>query len=1151
MRAKANMALAPPSLSGRSNGAPGVMTNARDAIKMAQTLAEELQLTGIQCVEAIVEWMLEAGAKAECVESSFRATHWLVRARLTSPLSHVVGAYVRGVFSKPPPFLWRERNYFLKMHSDLDFAQPALEARGVFLECYRQQNPLLVRPSQKLGRVLAAQAIIAEMVELASNSGRPVYQQVDHGFEKQSIDDDNMDTRESERPEDTASDPDEHETRGSVNDHATTATIRFVELEDDPTADMMIQNEEVEDADENEPCQVEAPSDDEQETQYHSDEGDDNVSAAPYQHGLDTSSADELVHMLDESLSDLVALPRTFVVARGDDELEQLAELSARTNEPAILSARDRERSASGYDDVFDDEAGNINAGDNDPDDNAGGDNDGGNDGSGNDVVDDNDAGDNVGGDDDMERSTENQSSHEAADLRSGPDLTDRVDIEEATTEPFEKPVLLPEHDDPLRESDVQDGATTSLDEDDNQKTETDDSDQVSAEVDTTLPHPPHTLEVESPSHQLLAVMTRLSQESGSTAPDMTISIADCLSWTNEKLVIAAMQSHERLDAALAGSFYAALAAFQLSPALKRTEELLLTTAATTTQLARHLWHECVCITDSVYGYLASQLERALESVNSLVSEIEVDEALELTESVLVDVDSSSWSHLRTAIEFLHLLRSRREPTNDDNDSSERVSTGVSRLVKVYYPYLINLPREKLPSSWRRIARTFATTSSNLNDLVFLMDPTCKTLLLAAIAGVRSGGEDAMDTSADDTAMFSKLSIVCERGNVLGSSTAAVASKVFEAKSVERFQFVLYPFFRSPFGEKVVDGVRVEEGEGKGPLKEWITLISSEMTAKWTDVALDASVVAEDSVDVHDNKLVAPGLGRHVLTGYEVSWQSGGDQSVVRVVNQVVDDDTVLMDRAVTSRQSFLVSELTVRRPRPCFLEHMRASESFWINVQTVDGPDSRRVLRFYGWYLAVAVAHYIAVDIPLHRLFFRLLVDESHSVSLADVRSLDSMLHDSLVALKTMSRSDFQAFLALEEADASLTVDEYIERTVAEQFGPESNIGWQFRELRAGFQTVFSLTDLNAASIDSDDLAAVVCGSTSTRDADFNVDEVFRVALDPDFVACEPLRRVFWRVVNAFEPALKRKFVKFVSGVETLPLPGTEVRIGCWRAFA
>lgn len=43
------------------------MTSAREATKMAQQLAVDLQIAGIQCVEALVEWMLEAGATAECV----------------------------------------------------------------------------------------------------------------------------------------------------------------------------------------------------------------------------------------------------------------------------------------------------------------------------------------------------------------------------------------------------------------------------------------------------------------------------------------------------------------------------------------------------------------------------------------------------------------------------------------------------------------------------------------------------------------------------------------------------------------------------------------------------------------------------------------------------------------------------------------------------------------------------------------------------------------------------------------------------------------------------------------------------------------------------------------------------------------------------
>ncbi|KAF1791156.1 hypothetical protein GQ600_24675 [Phytophthora cactorum] len=110
MRSRGGMALAPTPLS-RHGGNPGAMTNAREATKLAQQLATDLQVTGIQCVEVLVEWMLEAGAQAET----------------------------------PPPFLWRGRNYFLKMFSDLDFAETELLARGINLDCFKQHNPLLIK----------------------------------------------------------------------------------------------------------------------------------------------------------------------------------------------------------------------------------------------------------------------------------------------------------------------------------------------------------------------------------------------------------------------------------------------------------------------------------------------------------------------------------------------------------------------------------------------------------------------------------------------------------------------------------------------------------------------------------------------------------------------------------------------------------------------------------------------------------------------------------------------------------------------------------------------------------------------------------------------------------------------------------------------
>jgi hypothetical protein len=430
------------------------------------------------------------------------------------------------------------------------------------------------------------------------------------------------------------------------------------------------------------------------------------------------------------------------------------------------------------------------------------------------------------------------------------------------------------------------------------------------------------------------------------------------------------------------------------------------------------------------------------------------------------------------------------------------------------------------------------------------MDPTCKALLLAASSrGSLLEGEDESDDEDGDertTKSFPKLTLVCQRENVLETSMTMLWSKFFNAKESSRVQHVVYPFFQSSFGEKVVDGLKVEEGEGKGPLKEWIVLITREMTAKWKDVPIDSSITnGNESAEANGNKLTALGLTRNLQTGFELSWSSDQEEAFSRVINKIVDADTILLDRGVPT-YSFSISDLKVRQPKLAFLEYIQASESFWLNSQTPDTFENRRVLYFYGWYLGVVISHYSKIDLPFHELFFSFLLNEDFQVALDGVRSLDPSLYDSLMQMNQMSPSDFAAYLDFEGISSNVSVDDYIVQVVDEKFGSKSSIRWQFDELRAGFQRVFSLDELRSADVEAKDLAKVICGSPSDRkaqDSDFNLDEIFRVALDPDFVKCLPLRRVFWRVVNAFGPRLKRKLVKFITGVDTLPLPGTEVR--------
>ncbi|CAM9745767.1 unnamed protein product, partial [Choristocarpus tenellus] len=44
---------------------------------------------------------------------------------------------------------------------------------------------------------------------------------------------------------------------------------------------------------------------------------------------------------------------------------------------------------------------------------------------------------------------------------------------------------------------------------------------------------------------------------------------------------------------------------------------------------------------------------------------------------------------------------------------------------------------------------------------------------------------------------------------------------------------ILNPYYRSPWSKKVVDSVRVEEGEGLGPRKELFSLLAAQLQNSW------------------------------------------------------------------------------------------------------------------------------------------------------------------------------------------------------------------------------------------------------------------------------------------------------------------------------
>ena len=97
--------------------------------------------------------------------------------------------------------------------------------------------------------------------------------------------------------------------------------------------------------------------------------------------------------------------------------------------------------------------------------------------------------------------------------------------------------------------------------------------------------------------------------------------------------------------------------------------------------------------------------------------------------------------------------------------------------------------------------------------------------------------------------------------------------------------------------------------------------------------------------------------------------------------------------------------------------------------------------------------------------------------------------------------------------------------------------------ELRTGFQSAVRLTWCKAVGMTAADLRLLVCGNVegANDNRDFNVRDLFRLRLDDDVSDNAALQTALFGAINAMSPTSKRMFLKFVTGVDKLPLPKTE----------
>ncbi|TMW57456.1 hypothetical protein Poli38472_003381 [Pythium oligandrum] len=982
----------------------GPMSNAREATRLAQQLAADLQMSGIQCVEALVEWMLEAGAKAD----------------------------------KPPAFLWRGRNYFLKMHHDLDFADPELRARGVTLDCFSPENPLCIRPDQKLGRVLAAQSIIREMVDVAQQEGEEnVPMEVTSS--RQNKDKGTGRRRRKER--------DPQEQSAMTKEDMTPAGSSKALGREYPSADLMIIQDEMETA---------------RSLAYSQQEEHSTLLR-------DAETENELVGILDESLQVIPPLqPQTSRTVAGSENDE--------------------------YDNSFDDAEEDETQPDNDEDD----------------------------GKSPEEPQQEEREEEEMEDQQVPPEH-DSLPIA-APADEEEQPDTKQKEEPEAIQQDEQEVTDIKANDEPSTPTEEEEDNQVDEAELAESAEPNWWQDLQAQLSQL--------------APNSSSQVADLEACSISELVDKLRESPESLEGLMASSHVAALHQSGFIDALSAFDQLLECESAKELGYSSILWTEGIQVVDAVCAVVVERLQQWLETQSALVSEIEL-------RGILDAVDSQFGSVL-VALPWLERAFVILAALNSSQRGKRELPGSLSRLVKVFYPYLTSQSRDRLVSHWCQVSRRIfgSSISRSLESIRFLLDAMCRLLLLN-VECLQATHGDQIDDSTDEPHATPKLSLVCDRASVLESSIASASTKInFESISQANKppSYLLFPFFKSAFGEKRVDGVQVEEGEGKGPLKEWFTLVTADLAATWRPVSVDLSLRSEfDLVVVNGNKLVVDGL-RHVLRpGFKLEWDENGQAGIVsRIINSCEDNEAYLLDRGASSH-SFAVSHLRIYEPRTPVLEYIKASESYFVNSRLPEAGTSQQTLRFLGWFLGNALLHHCGLSMRLHPLLFDLLLDETRRVSLDDLQSLDPSLYTALKQMTTMKSSDFVSFLEFEDLSPSLSPQDYIEFTMNEKYGTKTALSW-LTEVRAGFYAVYSPEELKQSQLSGQDIADLLCDSTSSSDeSDFAIDQIFRVSVDPDFALCPPLRRAFWSVVNGFSPPLKRKLVKFITGVETLPQAGSE----------
>jgi hypothetical protein len=456
------------------------------------------------------------------------------------------------------------------------------------------------------------------------------------------------------------------------------------------------------------------------------------------------------------------------------------------------------------------------------------------------------------------------------------------------------------------------------------------------------------------------------------------------------------------------------------------------------------------------------------------------------------------------------------------------VSRGICKIMRAISPFLLEKSKSvhKILSEYKDVDNMlFGSNLAPLESHMAVLDHVGKSLFLNLYIGLRTPKD-----------------LVLARETVFEDLVKAL--KCDPSQPLEDFSVLtLRAYFKSKYGKKKIHDVKVEEGEGRGPRKEFYSLASRYLQSAWEHKHLLEGVISGNKGD-----FILKGVGTRFMDNVvaktmRVSIGLGSDD---KPTNEKVEVAEVLSDvelRLDSRLQSSHADEhaWAESKAEPLFV-YSKAGEAYWYNTSLNKSKDNFDRFKVVGRMIAAAIADCCKLDIVFSRVIFEHLLQpnlKTYRPNLHDLARFDQNIAMHVASAYKVSQADLEEMIEDGDFVRVKTADEYVKASARQVM--VDIVQWQAEAMHAGFHLGVDSTWWPRCSMTAGDLQSLVCGTPDTT-SDFNFREVFRVVEDPELQQCDPLRNALWATIDKLDRFQKRKLLRFITGVDRLPSAGTEM---------